>query len=125
MQDTPKVAILEWKKWGGHCGAKEKSRGGNINVKYCWAKVICCMGQSSELEREIKQKTGGQAGGPPKNLGGPWPPLRIATARLSIGIEARNEIKNKMKTNIHTSFLGEIGIRPLARKSKDNKKSTT
>jgi len=27
------------------------------------------MGQSSELEREIKQKTGGQAGGPVKNLG--------------------------------------------------------
>jgi len=21
------VAILEWKKWGGHCGAKEKSVG--------------------------------------------------------------------------------------------------
>jgi len=50
------------KKVGGHCGAKEKSRGDNINVKYCWPKVICCMGQSSELEREIKQKTGGASG---------------------------------------------------------------
>jgi len=29
-----------------------------MNVKYCWPKVICCMGQRSELEREIKQKTG-------------------------------------------------------------------
>ena len=77
------VAILEWKKGRGHCGAKEKSRGANINVKYCWPKVICCMGQSSELEREIKQKTGGQAGGAAKYLGGhgpPGPPLRIATA---------------------------------------------
>jgi len=50
------------KKVGGHCGAKEKRRGANINVKYCWPKVICCMGQSSELEREIKQKTGGTSG---------------------------------------------------------------
>jgi len=57
------------KKVGDHCGAKEKSRGANINVKYCWTKVICCMGQSSELEREIKQKSGGA-----------WPPIRIATA---------------------------------------------
>ena len=29
------VAILELKKWGGHCGAKEKS-GGNINVYLVW-----------------------------------------------------------------------------------------
>jgi len=59
------------KKVGCHCGAKEKSRGANINVKYCWPKVICCMGQSSEFEREIKQKTGGQAGGQSKMWGGP------------------------------------------------------
>jgi len=26
------VAILELKKWGGHCGAKEKVGGANINV---------------------------------------------------------------------------------------------
>jgi len=32
------------------------------------------MGQSSELEREIKQKTGGQAGGPARNLGAMAPP---------------------------------------------------
>ena len=64
------MAILEWKKWGGHCGAKEKSRGGNINVKYYWPKVICCMGQSSEFEREIKQKTGGASGGASQKSGG-------------------------------------------------------
>ena len=73
------VAILEWKKWGGHCGAKEKSREANINVKYCRPKVICCMGQSSELEREIKQKSGGESGGASQKSGGamasPGPPL--------------------------------------------------
>jgi len=26
------VAILEFKKWGGHCGAKEKVGRANINV---------------------------------------------------------------------------------------------
>jgi len=30
------VAILEWKNWGGHCGAKEKIRGGNIIVSPAW-----------------------------------------------------------------------------------------
>jgi len=30
------VAILEWKKWGGHCGVNENSRGGNINVSPAW-----------------------------------------------------------------------------------------
>ena len=81
--EVSSVAILEWQKWGGHCGAKEKSRGANINVKYCWPKVICCMGQSSELEREIKQKTGGASGVASQKSGGPCPPprppLRIAT----------------------------------------------
>jgi len=32
------VAILEWKKWVGHCGAKEKSKGANINV--WWFPVV-------------------------------------------------------------------------------------
>jgi len=69
------------KKVGGHCGAKEKSRGGNINVEYCWPKVICCVGQSSEHKREIKQKTGGASGGASQKSGGPWPPLRVTTDR--------------------------------------------
>jgi len=30
------VAILEWKNWGDHCGAKEKSRGANMNVSPAW-----------------------------------------------------------------------------------------
>jgi len=29
---TCAVAILELKKWGGHCGANGKSRGANINI---------------------------------------------------------------------------------------------
>jgi len=63
------------KKVGGHCGA-------NTNVKYCWPKVICCMVQSNELKREIKQKKqGGKRGGQPKIWGSiaPKPLLRIAT----------------------------------------------
>jgi len=35
-------------------------------LKFFWLKVTCCICQSKELEREIKQKTGGSA----KNLGG-------------------------------------------------------
>ena len=30
------VAILEWKKWGGHGGVKEKVGGGNITVYLAW-----------------------------------------------------------------------------------------
>jgi len=37
---------------------------------FCWLKVVCCICQSNELEREIKQKTGGASRGPAKNLGG-------------------------------------------------------
>jgi len=29
-------------------------------LKYCWPKVIYCICQPNELEREIKKKTGGQ-----------------------------------------------------------------
>jgi len=41
-------------------------------LRFCWLKVICCICQSNELEREIKQKTGGESRGPAKTLGGPW-----------------------------------------------------
>jgi len=37
--------------------------------KFCWLKVICCICQSNELEREIKHKTGGKAGRQPKIRG--------------------------------------------------------
>jgi len=47
-------------------------------LKFCWLKVICCICQSNELEREIRQKTGELSREPPKNLGGtmahPGPP---------------------------------------------------
>jgi len=45
-------------------------------------KVICCICQSNELEREIQHKTGGPSRGPAKNLGDhgpPRPPVRTAT----------------------------------------------
>jgi len=62
------------KKVGWQLRGQGKKQGSNINVKYCWPKVICCMGQSSELEREIKQKTGGASGWARQKSGGPWPP---------------------------------------------------
>jgi len=30
------VAILEFKKWGGHCGANGKTTGANINAYRAW-----------------------------------------------------------------------------------------
>jgi len=67
------------KKMGDPLRGQGKSRGANINVKYCWPKVICCMGLSSELERKIKQKTGGARGVGSQKYGGamvpPGPPL--------------------------------------------------
>jgi len=42
-------------------------------LKFCWLKVICCICQSNNLEREIKQKTGGESRGLAKNLRGSWP----------------------------------------------------
>jgi len=54
----------------------------NYRLKYCWPKMIYCICQPNEIEREIKKKTGGPSRGPSKNLGGmapPAPPLRIAT----------------------------------------------
>jgi len=47
-------------------------------LKFCWLKVICCICQSNELEREIRQKTWELSREPAKNLGGtmahPGPP---------------------------------------------------
>jgi len=55
----------------------------NYRLKHCWPKVIYCIYEPNELEREIKKKLVGQTGGPTKILWGPWPtqsPVRIATA---------------------------------------------
>jgi len=53
----------------------------NYCLKYCWPKVIYCICEPNELEREITKKLGGKQGAKQKS-GGPWPtqaPLRIAT----------------------------------------------
>jgi len=42
----------------------------NYRLKYCWPKVIYCIRQPNELERETTKKTGGAS----KNLGGYGPP---------------------------------------------------
>jgi len=52
------------------------------------------MGRSSELERQIKQKTGGASGGASQKSGGPWPPLRIATARDHTFRTETRDLKN-------------------------------
>ena len=51
----------------------------NYRLKHCWPKIIYCICQPNELEREITKKTGGAK----QKSGGAWPtqaPLRIATA---------------------------------------------
>jgi len=45
------------------------ARKSSNRLKFCWLKVICCICQSNELEREIQHKTGGSSRGPAKNLG--------------------------------------------------------
>jgi len=53
------------------------ARKSSNRLKFCWLKVICCICQSNEFEHEIKQKTGGKAGGQTKMWGGmanPGPP---------------------------------------------------
>jgi len=45
----------------------------NYRLKYCWPKVIYCICQPNELEREIKKKLGGPNKEPRKNLRAPWP----------------------------------------------------
>ena len=45
----------------------------NYRLKYCWPKVIYCICQPNEVEREIKKKTGEANKGPSKILWGPWP----------------------------------------------------
>jgi len=45
----------------------------NYRLKYCLPKVVYCICQPKELEREIKKKLGEPSRGPSKNLGGPWP----------------------------------------------------
>ena len=42
-------------------------------LKFFWLKVICCLCLSNELEREIKQTTGGTSWGPAKTMAGPCP----------------------------------------------------
>ena len=45
------------------------ARKSSNRLKFCWLKVICCICQSNELEREIKQKTGGKRGASQKSGG--------------------------------------------------------
>ena len=68
-------------------------------LNFFWLKVICCICQSNELEREIEQKTGGASRRLAKNLGGPWPtqpPLRTATVALSLLCDVRYSIMEKL-----------------------------
>jgi len=58
----------------------------NYRLKYCWAKVICCVCQPNELKLKNKKKLGGLNMGPTKNLGGHGslsPPLESPLAKVS------------------------------------------
>jgi len=59
-------------------------------LKFCWLKVICCVCQPNELEREIKHKTGVTKQGPAKNLEGnmthPGPPLEPSLWRYHCSV---------------------------------------
>jgi len=53
------------------------ARKSSNRLKFCRLKVICCICQSNEFEREIKQNTGGEAGDQIKMWGrmaNPGPP---------------------------------------------------
>jgi len=52
----------------------------NYRLKFCWLKLICCLCQSNELEREIKHTTGGDKLGPAQNLG--------AVAQTSLSLQS-------------------------------------
>ena len=58
-------------------------------LTFFWLKVICCICQANELERDIKHKAGGDKQGASQKSGGPWPtpPLQIlgrSSASLSV-----------------------------------------
>jgi len=56
------------------------ARKSSNRLKFCWLKVICCICQPNELEREIQHKTGGPSRGAAKNLGCMAHPDPLGTA---------------------------------------------
>ena len=63
----------------------------NYRLKYCWPKVIHCIFQPNELEREIKKKLGEKQGAKQKSGGTmahPGPPLE---SRLRTGLLNRQK----------------------------------
>jgi len=46
----------------------------NYRLKYCWPKVIYCICQPNELEREITQKTGAEQANIWGDMAHPGPP---------------------------------------------------
>jgi len=62
------------------------ARKSSKRLKFCWLKVICCICQSNELEREIKQKTGGPSRRPDKIMGGMAPLITVTAHNRLPGI---------------------------------------
>jgi len=73
-------------------------------LKYCWPKVIHCICQPNELEREIKKKTRGPSRGPSKNMGviAHPAPLRIATA---VDVQGDAKKGHHQKSNNFQNFI--------------------
>ena len=87
----------------------------DYRLKFCWLNVICCICQSRELEREIKQKTGGTNGGPAKNLGGkahqgpPWEsPLQMDIHKTLYPFYTTKKMPHVMVTITKNASLAAI-----------------
>jgi len=55
----PELKIFVCWSWSLNIEVRLNSPGLKYRLKYCWLKVICCICQSNEFEREIENTTGG------------------------------------------------------------------
>jgi len=79
-------------------------------LKFCWLKVICCICQSNELEREIKHKTGGPSRVQPKICGGHGParPWSYSEVLLIFRDRWKNLRTVSVSQNIFKNTAGKI-----------------
>jgi len=79
------------------------ARKSSNRLNFFWLKVICWICKSNELEREIKQNTGGSSRGLATNLGGhgpPSPPLRTATECCVVNkLVKRSDVDSEPEVN--------------------------
>ena len=105
------------------------ARKSSNRLKFFWLKGICCICQSKELEREIKQKPGGPSKEPVKNLvgcGPPSPPLEpplFLVRRVSVGLFVFQDESCRLSGGVHCQIISSEPL--LTRTSEaDRNKST-